>query len=798
MSHRDIPVECYDAADYTDTKKLPQWAIEDLEKSGLDKDSVRLMQCIPVLNSDHLKDLLGFNQIDGQDILTAVGDAYAIPYWENEPDKGEEIQPSFYRVKLQKPFIRKNGNEIKYLSPHGTKANPFHAYFMPCEQYKFTKRKSGIIINEGEKKTAKVAQELRNQQDKTTVCLGFPGVTMWQDWQGWQELRLSGKQVWICFDAQDYGSFDGSSYQNSSQENCMVEIQTMKLWLFLMYEKKARDAKIVTWDEVEKFKGIDDYLASHPGELKSLLDSAGDPFEVLPLFHAANGWQPLAEIIASLFMNKKTYTAIYEAHHLQKRYGLSLKTWQQKMAAAIAKSQNKKAADKAESETKDEPASEIPECNWIDEKGKINTGIAAESFILSTKGNLIYSKENFYEFVAGVWKIVDDRIIANRIRNMLGDSKAKQPIIHDILYQVTIILLQKCEKIRFNTHQNKLCFTNCVLDIDTFQMELHNRMYFQTIQFPYEYKPIDITLNDHDFNEEMEFRAPLWIQFLNDLGHSIDTIKRIQQWFGYCLVPTAKIERCLFLKGEGSNGKSTLLEVLIGILGQEQVSCLEPQELFDKFKVCIIQDKLANICSDIETSQVFDARFKKLVSGEDQIGEEKQKRAFKFRPYARFIFSANAFIPTRDRSHAFFRRFDVIEFKRIFEEKEQDQDLKEKLKKEIPYIINWALRGLLSLRQNNWKFSESAEFAETKAEFESAVNPVKQFVEEEINVTQKPDDKLKCSALRERYVNWCKSKGYEVMAENKLGCELKRLGIDKIRERECGKLGYFYKGILLN
>lgn len=117
MSHRDIPVECYDAADYTDTKKLPQWAIEDLEKSGLDKDSVRLMQCIPVLNSDHLKDLLGFNQIDGQDILTAVGDAYAIPYWENEPDKGEEIQPSFYRVKLQKPFIRKNGNEIKYLSP---------------------------------------------------------------------------------------------------------------------------------------------------------------------------------------------------------------------------------------------------------------------------------------------------------------------------------------------------------------------------------------------------------------------------------------------------------------------------------------------------------------------------------------------------------------------------------------------------------------------------------------------------------------------------------------------------------
>ncbi len=61
---------------------------------------------------------------------------------------------------------------------------------------------------------------------------------------------------------------------------------------------------------------------------------------------------------------------------------------------------------------------------------------------------------------------------------------------------------------------------------------------------------------------------------------------------------------------------------------------------------------------------------------------------------------------TRDRSHAFFRRIDIVDFKRIFKEEEQDKDLKNKLRAEIPYIINWALKGLMSLRKNNLEIHE--------------------------------------------------------------------------------------------
>ncbi len=316
-------------------------------------------------------------------------------------------------------------------------------------------------------------------------------------------------------------------------------------------------------------------------------------------------------------MDKKTYTAIYESNNLQKRYGLSTKTWQQKMAAAIAKSHSTadKETTKQDEQIKEQPTPPEQTINWIDDKGRIITGLAAEAFIVSTKGNLIYVKKNFYEFAGHVWKIIDDRVIANRIRDMVGTSKAKQTTINDILYQVTINLLERCANVAFNTHHNKLCFTNCVLDIETMKVEEHNRAYLQTILFPYEYKPLDITDN-RNFDDDMDFYAPNWTNFLNSLNFSPATIQRIQEWFGYALVPTTKIERCLFLKGEGRQRQKYSLQTLIAILGNEQVTSLEPQELFDKFKVCMIQDKLANICSDIETSQVFDARFKKLVSGE--------------------------------------------------------------------------------------------------------------------------------------------------------------------------------------
>ena len=131
--------------------------------------------------------------------------------------------------------------------------------------------------------------------------------------------------------------------------------------------------------------------------------------------------------------------------------------------------------------------------------------------------------------------------------------------------------------------------------------------------------------------------------------------------------------------GEGANGKSIILLTLRNLLGDQNCTALEMAELFDRFKVARLRNRLVNLGTDIETNNVLDARFKKLVSGEPQIAEMKHRDPFEFRPYAKLLFSANEFIPSRDCSYGFFRRFQIIQFERIFKESEQDQDLEETL-----------------------------------------------------------------------------------------------------------------------
>jgi hypothetical protein len=50
--------------------------------------------------------------------------------------------------------------------------------------------------------------------------------------------------------------------------------------------------------------------------------------------------------------------------------------------------------------------------------------------------------------------------------------------------------------------------------------------------------------------------------------------------------------------------------------------------------------------------------------------------------------------------------------------------------------------------------------------------------------------------FRGKYVTWCLEKGYEALAENKLGREMKRLGIEhKLKRDNQGNRFYAYFGL---
>ena len=427
--------------------------------------------------------------------------------------------------------------------------------------------------------------------------------------------------------------------------------------------------------------------------------------------------------------------------------------------------------------------------DWLvpTERGyRVNKALLAQHISNEEGGNLIFVNQTFWKYEKGLWDRLEDGQVKSKIHGIISNRKdalgcLTSALVDDIFKQIGMILMAP---IGFSFNQNPLVlnFTNGVLDLEEGKFsDQHKRELFQNIQFPFDF--------DRDQN------CLLWLEFLKSLQFDDETVMRLQEWLGYCLLPKVigTLQKSLFFIGEGSNGKSVFLETIASVL--DNVSHLELSELFDRFKIAEIEGKLANICTDVETSKVMDARFKKIVAGETQSAERKFKDPFEFQPFAKILFSANDFIPTKDRTHGFYRRFDIVRFDRIFGPEEQKPDLLQDLKKEIPGIFNWGLEGLERLSEQDWKMTRSRFMESCHEEFRRATNPLQIFLEEECTVEK--ESSIDSTLLREAYKNFCEERGYKILSDNNLGQELKRLGIERKRKRHEGIRGYVYQGLML-
>lgn len=449
---------------------------------------------------------------------------------------------------------------------------------------------------------------------------------------------------------------------------------------------------------------------------------------------------------------------------------------------------------------------------YTSEKGGtyIITGIAADYFYSITK-DLLFFKESFWQYQEklGIWECLHDDIIKGAIRKMITDydnSLAKKSTIEDIFYQVR---LNACapKDFEFDKNHTKINLINGVLDINSMALDSFSKELFQTIKLPVSYIP--------------KASSQKWEQYLKDLCLFPETISRLQEWAGYCFFPSVKIQKCLYLKGEGDNGKSIFLNTISNILGKA-CSRLEITEIYERFRVTELQGKLANICADIKTECLSD-KFKEIIDGNEVLAEEKFKKPYHYKPYCKFMFSANNFLPTKDKSHGFFKRFDTVEFKRKFSKEEINPNLQDEINLELSGVFSWALEGLKRLKENNWKLTESREFDATKEEFQKESNPVKAFIDEccfvvpndfteidkfmrDYNLVSAEDYQNfileKSSTTQEaykKYREFCLNYGYSPLTEVHFGKEIQRLEIEKYRTRTRAKNNkvHIYKRLII-
>ena len=218
-----------------------------------------------------------------------------------------------------------------------------------------------------------------------------------------------------------------------------------------------------------------------------------------------------------------------------------------------------------------------------------------------------------------------------------------------------------------------------------------------------------------------------------------------------------------FCLGNKANGKSTFLDTLNYLLGNENTSALDLKELGKDFKSQELFGKLANIGDDIADDYISDTSiFKKVATGNIITANPKYEQPFKFRPFAKLIFSCNTFPRLNDRTNAAARRIIPIPFNATFDKNSDDYDpfVKYKLQTEMAMstLINLGLKGLKRMLINN-DFTRCDAVESELRSIEENNNPLIAFLK-----THKIEDQ-DADKLYSEYVWWASTSGVQSMSK---------------------------------
>lgn len=244
------------------------------------------------------------------------------------------------------------------------------------------------------------------------------------------------------------------------------------------------------------------------------------------------------------------------------------------------------------------------------------------------------------------------------------------------------------------------------------------------------------TAVDFDYEDEWERGDPKeWKAFLNNVwGHDPEQIDALQEVFGYYLTLDTTHQKIVELTGPSRSGKGTILRILTALIGRNNVTGATLDELTNQgfgLEGLIGKSLLAVSDSRIIGGQGIAGIVQNLlrISGEDHVSiKRKFKGNWEGQLRARIIIANNQPLALPDQANAITARIFPLQMTKSFVGAE-DLHLTERLLKELPQILNWALTGYERL-QARGHFVLTTTGKRIIEATEAAANPAKLFVKE--------------------------------------------------------------------
>lgn len=307
-----------------------------------------------------------------------------------------------------------------------------------------------------------------------------------------------------------------------------------------------------------------------------------------------------------------------------------------------------------------------------------------DNFKILTLNNQLYIYEDGYYQR-------DERIVERKMISMFPSIKNNQR--NEVLSYIKIMTHVNSADIEVNPY---------ILNLKNTRLDIRNQNQLEFTSDAIEFDRIPVVFDPDAYCEDLD-------KMLNRVFlYDEDVIKLFEEMIGACLIKHARYQKAFMLYGNGSNGKSTILELVKKFLGSRNYTSIELDKLStDRFAPAELENKLANIGDDLNSTSLKDTgTLKKLFSGNSLQVQRKNEQPFDLVPYATHIYSANEIPRSFDKSSGFYRRWVLIPFNAKFSKDDADYDplIEDKLTtdKALSYLLNKAIAGAQRLMQKRW------------------------------------------------------------------------------------------------
>lgn len=374
---------------------------------------------------------------------------------------------------------------------------------------------------------------------------------------------------------------------------------------------------------------------------------------------------------------------------------------------------------------------------------------------LKSSNHIIKINGQLHMYRGGVYVEGHEEIEAEMIRHIPNLNRQKRS---EVMSYLDLL-------VRGNTQvspANYIAFRNGVYDLESGEFR--------------DFSPDLVITNkiDYDFNPAAESRVV--DQTLNKLACNDPEVRKLlEEVVGYCFYRRNELRKCFVLIGDKANGKSTYLDMIKTLLGDDNTAALDLKELGERFKTAELFGKLANIGDDIGDEFVANpAVFKKLVSGDRINVERKGQNPFDFNNYSKLLFSANNIPRIKDKSGAVISRLVIIPFDAQFSVNDPDYDpyIKYKLRRpeNMEYLIQIGIKGIKRVLERS-RFTNPARVQKELDEYEESNNPVLLFFKE-TDVEDVLNNETR--EIFKKYTEFCVQNSFQPMANTEFSKQAKK------------------------